>query len=468
MFAKILQWIRERIDKMLTTQTLKSSMKVDAAISAPMATALQTWCQMYENKATWLSADVKSLNLAAAISSEIARAVTIEMQVKLTGSARADFLTAQLNPVLDKLRQQVEYGIAKGGLMLKPYVVGKQVLVDFVQADQFFPVSFDENGNITACVFADTRQQGTWWYTRLEYHSMEDKGCKITNRAFKSTVKDNLGNECPLTEVEVWKDLELEATISPLEKPLFAYFRYPQANNIDPTSPLGVSCFARAVSLVEQADRQWSDLLWEFDSGKRALYIDVLAFGKDEDGKPILPNKRLYRTLETGSAEGELFEEWSPNFREQNLLAGLEAILRKVEFACGLAYGTLSNPQTIDKTATELMISQQRSFVTVSDTQKSLEQALEQLLWAMDAWTTLSKLAPAGAYSATYSWDDSIVVDREAMFTQDLRLVTSQIMGRLEFRMRNMGEDEATAKKQLALVEVPETQDVFGQPMKGV
>ena len=453
---------------MLTTQTLKSSMKVDAAISAPMATALQTWCQMYENKATWLSADVKSLNLAAAISSEIARAVTIEMQVKLTGSARADFLTAQLNPVLDKLRQQVEYGIAKGGLMLKPYVVGKQVLVDFVQADQFFPVSFDENGNITACVFADTRQQGTWWYTRLEYHSMEDKGCKVTNRAFKSTVKDNLGNECPLTEVEVWKDLELEATISPLEKPLFAYFRYPQANNIDSTSPLGVSCFARAVSLVEQADRQWSDLLWEFDSGKRALYIDVLAFGKDEDGKPILPNKRLYRTLETGSAEGELFEEWSPNFREQNLLAGLEAILRKVEFACGLAYGTLSNPQTIDKTATELMISQQRSYIVVSDTQKSLEQALEQLLWAMDTWTTLSKLAPAGAYSATYSWDDSIVVDREAMFTQDLRLVTSQIMGRLEFRMRNMGEDEATAKKQLALVEVPETQDVFGQPMKGV
>jgi len=468
MFAKILQWIRERIDKMLTTQTLKSSMKVDAAISAPMATALQTWCQMYENKATWLSADVKSLNLAAAISSEIARAVTIEMQVKLTGSARADFLTAQLNPVLDKLRQQVEYGIAKGGLMLKPYVVGKQVLVDFVQADQFFPVSFDENGNITACVFADTRQQGTWWYTRLEYHSMEDKGCKVTNRAFKSTVKDNLGNECPLTEVEVWKDLELEATISPLEKPLFAYFRYPQANNIDSTSPLGVSCFARAVSLVEQADRQWSDLLWEFDSGKRALYIDVLAFGKDEDGKPILPNKRLYRTLETGSAEGELFEEWSPNFREQNLLAGLEAILRKVEFACGLAYGTLSNPQTIDKTATELKISRQRSFITVCDTQKSLEQALERLLWAMDAWTTLSKLAPAGAYSATYSWDDSIVVDREAMFTQDLRLVTSQIMGRLEFRMRNMGEDEATAKKQLALVEVPETQDVFGQPMKGV
>ena len=449
---------------MLTTQNLKSTFKVDVAISAPMATALETWCQMYQNEAMWLNADIKSLNLAAAISGEIARAVTVEMQVELTGS-RGTYLAEQLEPVLDKLRQQVEYGCAKGGLMLKPYVSEGKVLVDFVQADQFFPVSFDENGNITAVVFADTRQQGTWWYTRLEYHSMESKGCKVTNRAFKSTVKDNLGNECPLAEVEAWAKLQEEATITPLERPLFAYFRYPQANNIDPTSPLGVSCYARAVELIQQADQQWSDLLWEFDSGKRALYVDSLAFGKDSEGKPILPNKRLYRTLETGSAEGELFEEWSPDLREQNLLAGLEAILRKVEFTCGLAYGTLSNPQVIDKTATELKISQQRSFVTISDTQKSLEAALEQLLWAMDTWATLAKLAPKGTYSTVYDWDDSIVVDKEVMFTQDLRLVTSSIMSKLEFRMRNMGEDEETAKKQLALVaaDMQQQADVFGQ-----
>jgi A118 family predicted phage portal protein len=466
MFTKILQWLRERIDRMLNTQTLKTTMKVDVAISAPMAEALQIWCQMYQNEATWLTSDIKSLNLAAAISGEIARAVTIEMQVELTGGARADFLTEQLEPVLDKLRQQVEYGCAKGGLMLKPYVSDGKVLVDFVQADQFFPVSFDENGNITAVVFADTRQVGDKFYTRLEFHKMEGKGCRITNRAFKSTVKDNLGNECPLAEVEAWSKLELEATITPLEKPLFAYFRYPQANNIDPTSPLGVSAYARAVELIEQADRQWSDLLWEFDSGKRALYVDVLAFGKDSSGKPILPNKRLYRTLETGSAEGELFEAWSPDLREQNLLNGLEAILRKVEFTCGLAYGTLSNPQTVDKTATEIKISQQRSYVTISDTQKALEAALEQLLWAMDTWATLAKLASKGAYSTSYDWDDSVVVDKEVMFTQDLRLVTSSIMSKLEFRMRNMGEDEATAKKQLALVaaDMQEQQDMFGQP----
>jgi hypothetical protein len=42
--------------------------------------------------------------------------------------------------------------------------------------------------------------------------------------------------------------------------------------------------------LIESADRQWSDLLWEFESGQRALYVDALAFGKDADGYYIKVN----------------------------------------------------------------------------------------------------------------------------------------------------------------------------------
>ena len=285
---------------------VKKVLKVDVAISAPMAEALQVWANMYANKSSWLKkGEIESLNLAAAISSELARSVTIEMAVKVEGSARADFLQEQLDVIVDKLRSQIEYGVAKGGLMLKPYVSNGAIAVDFVQADQFYPVAFDVNGKITACVFSDSRQVGDQYYTRLEYHSMMSEGCTIVNRAFKSATKDMLGNEIPLTSFPAWAELESEATITGIDKPLFAYFRYPLANNIDPTSPLGVSCFARAVDLIHQADVQWSDLLWEFDSGQRALYVDVLAFGKDKDGKPILPNKRLYRTLDIAGGVGD-------------------------------------------------------------------------------------------------------------------------------------------------------------------
>ena len=83
---------------------------------------------------------------------------------------------------------------------------------------------------------------------------------------------------------------------------------------------------------------------------------------------------------------------------------------------------------------------------------------LDGLLYAMDVWTTLGKLAPKGKYSATYDYDDSVIVDRSAQFTEDLRLVTTQIMSKVEFRMRNMREDEATARKMLGMA-VTETEE---------
>jgi A118 family predicted phage portal protein len=466
---------------MLGQQSVKQALNVDIAISQPMATALQTWSLMYANQAGWLSTDVKSLNLPAAIAGEIARAVTIEMDVEISGSPRADYLNDQFEKVLDALRQQVEYGAAKGGLMIKPYVSGEDIMVDFVQADQFFPVAFDANGNITSCVFSDQRTIGSNYYTRLEYHQMQDmtvegvasKGCTIRNQAYKSTTKDTLGQPISLTDVDAWKDLEPEATITGIDKPLYAYFRYPQANNIDPTSPLGVSCYARAAvgsesgskCLIQQADEQWSNLLWEFESGQRALYVDVLAFGKTSDGKPILPNKRLYRALESGSAEGEFFQEWSPTLRELNILNGLDAILRKIEFNCGLAYGTLSNPETEDKTATEIKISRQRSYATVADTQKSLEAALEQLIWAMDTWATIDGLAPAGTYEAIYEWDDSVIVDKDLQMQADRQTVTMGAMPKWKFLVRNYGLTEEEARKWVSdnMAEQPEPVSLFGQ-----
>jgi len=450
MFQRLLSWIKGVWEKMIGKTSLKRAIGAEIAISSPMITALEEWSRMYKNDASWLSNEVISLNLPAAIASEISRLVTIELMVTIEGSKRADYLSAQFEKVLDKLRDNIEFAAAKGGLALKPYVDGENINVDFIQADQFFPVNFDSNGNITACVFVDQRTVGDKYYTRLEYHEGTDDGIVVRNKAYRSHTKDTLGQQVELSAIDDWDGLEPEATITGVDQPLFAYFRYPLANNIDPTSPLGVSCYSRATDLIKDADIQWSNFLWEFESGQRALYVDSLAFGKNSEGKPILPLKRLYRTLETGSADGELYHEWSPALRESNILNGLEAILRKIEFNCGLAYGTLSDPQYVDKTATEIKTSKQRSYATVVDVQKSLKSTLNQLLFAMDTWTTLSKLAPKGEYTTTYEFDDSVIVDKDAQFQQDLRLVSQGIMGKVEFRIRNFGEDEEIARQKIA------------------
>src|SRR5687767_10209293 len=193
MFGRIFAWIREVLNKMLRPDNLKTSLKVDVAISPAMATELQKWSSMYANQSSWMSSDTKSLNLAAAIAAEVARSVTIEMQVEVSGSARADFLAEQLAPVLSNIRTNTEYAAAKGGLMFKPYIKGDGIGVDYVQADMFYPVNFDANGNMTACVFADQRTVGRDYYTRLEYHALlDDNYYQIKNTVWRSSTQETL------------------------------------------------------------------------------------------------------------------------------------------------------------------------------------------------------------------------------------------------------------------------------------
>jgi len=468
-FDPVINWAKGVWNRMFGKEIIKKAVGVEPAISSPMAEAIQLWSRMYENKSPWLSETIKSLNLGATVAAELAATVTIEMQVIIEGSRRADYLSAEFDrTVLDKLQTEVEYGIAKGGLVFKPYIDGGKLAVDFIQADQFYPVRFDSNGDLLAAVFVDQEKIGDKFYTRLEHHDYTDTQYRVVNKAYQSTSRDTLGSSVELSSVARWAELQPEAYITDVDRPLFAYFKFPLANTIDTTSPLGVSGYSRAVDLIKQADEIWSNLLWEFESGKRALYVDTLAFKKDEKtGNPILPDKRLYRALNTsGNANEDLFEEWSPEFREASIRAGLDAVLKKIEYACGLAYGTISDPAIQVKTATEIKISRQRTYVTIVGTQKALQTALETLIYAMDVWATIGRLAPAGAYSVSMQFDDSVLVDKNAQFSQDLQLVRERLMGKVEFRMKHFNENEETARAKVieanTELQAEQEEDLFG------
>lgn len=453
MFQKILNWIREVINKMIGKQDIQKIVGVDIAISNDMVLAIEEWAKLYRDDADWITEDVPSLSLPATIASELVRAATLEMEIKIDGGRRAEFLREQFEPVMDNLRQTLERGSALGGVIFKPYVDGNVLNVDYIYADQFYPLAFDGNGNITSAVFVDQRQVGKGFYTRLEIHQMIGDEYLIRNVAYKSQNKDQLGQLVNLDAVDDWATLEPEAVITGLERPLFAYYKYPLANHIDRGSPLGVSCYSRSINMIEQADKQWGRLLWEFESGERALYVDVLAL-KDGTG---LPNKRLYKGLNgvdgAGVGDPAFYKEWSPTFREEQILHGLDAILKRIEFACGLAYGTLSDPQMIAKTATEIKTAKQRSYATVTDIQKEVRRVLEHLFYIMDVHASLANLAPAGVYSLTFDFDDSVLIDRESQMLHDMQLVQAGLMSKIEFRMRNFREAEDIARAAVAEID---------------
>ena len=102
-----------------------------------------------------------------------------------------------------------------------------------------------------------------------------------------------------------------------------------------------------------------------------------------------------------------------------------DKLLKRIEFNCNLAYGTLSDPQNVDKTAEEVRSGKQRSYAAVCEIQKALQSALEHLVWVMDLYATLYKLAPKGPYEVSFTWGDGILQDTDKEYVRRKELVDS-------------------------------------------
>ncbi|MDR7814624.1 phage portal protein [Lacrimispora sp.] len=446
-YSKMLTMIQQVLNK-------DSDVKIDFALTSKMANQIEVWSQLYEGKALWLSETVQSAELPAAIASEVARMITLELKSEVSGNARATYISGTYKKILSSLRLQTEYGCAKGGLIFKPYVTSKGIEVQYVQADSFFPIDFDGSGNMTKCVFMEQFRKGDKVYSRLEIHDLTGEHLKIQNRAFISTNDYSLGSEISIGMIDRWSELTPEAKLSGVDRLPFGYFKVPLANNQDTDSPLGVSVYSRAVGLIREADKRYSQINWEYDAKEAAVHIasNLLKYDQNRDKFNYPGGKdRLYREVEynNGAVDKPFMDTFSPDIRDVSLFNGFNNQLKRIEFNCNLAYGTLSDPQNIDKTATEIKTSKQRSYTFVSDCQMALQGALEDTVKAIDFYCSLYDLAPIGSYKMTFDWDDSIVVDAETEREQDRKDLAAGIMRPEEYRAKWYGETEDQAAERL-------------------
>lgn len=460
-------------------------------------------------------------------------------QVPTGPTERADFLNGQYKKVCRQIRRQLEYGIAKGGLVIKPYVVmydttpkfgsnapspednaqnsaqneqknsnvqnttkdtnkapdanrnapaqsnntqysnnllNAEIEFDYIQADRFFPLAFDANGKVIEAAFIQTKADKAKEkvYIRLEYHKLEKRTVTVQNLAFESTdmslansnslkSASNLGKQIPLTAVPEWASLQPKTVIEGVDRLLFAYFRMPEANTVDPYSPLGVSGYSRVIQLIKDADMQYSRLLWEYEAGEMAIDVDrdALKFFTDPKGEgyTVLPEKqqRLFRKVDLNTED--TYEVFAPTLRDDSIVHGLNTIFMRIEDSIGLSRGTISDVNTQEaKTATELKILKQRSFATNADIQMALQDALTDVVYVMDVYCTLYDVTPPGEYEVSFEWDDSILVDSESELSKRITLMQNGLASKLETRMWYFGETENQARAALMQIEEEATQ----------
>ena len=419
MFEKLLSWLREKARLLFGENT-----SVSASVSSKMESAVSLWAQMYDMGGPWCHGGqnpLYGLGLPRSIAAELARLTTLEMECLVSGSDRADAVNQMLQPFIAGLRVPVEYGCALGCVLFRPFFDAQgHIQIDVVQGDCFCPTRFDSSGRMTGAVFYDHLVRGNRIFTRLEDHEFSGDRYTVTVKAFRSMTSADLGIEIPLTDVSEWAAIAPHAEFTGVDRPLWGCFKVSSGNAADRHSPLGVSVYAAAADTIRDADEQYGRLLWEYDGGQLAIDADSSSIRTNPDGTSALPSRmeRLYRHWVSGGyGSGKtLFEVFAPALRDESYRKGLDTMLKRIEFQCGLAYGTLSDPQNVDKTAEEIRSSKQRSYTTVKDLQRALGTALTDLVYAvnklLDAqWSSGGAVSLPGECNVTFDFDDSIISD---------------------------------------------------------
>lgn len=444
-----------------------------------------------------------SLGLPAVICNELARLTTLELEAKVEGSPRADWINAKLQRILvPRRRRKFALALALGSGVWKPCQSGQDIGISFCNASQYFPVAHDIEGSLTEGVFIETIQEDDNVYHRMEWlHVLERRSdlrdaeldlledyrldpptkfpcVQVIELAFRSATNSSLGSPEELSIRPEWDELEPVAYLTGLEKLPVGYFVTPIVNTVEPDSELGAAMFEPARCQIIDADEQYTRLDWEYEGGELAVdtadsYLKPAAAGQKlsraealrEYGVPpqaidsTAPRhrERLFHGLDvnTGILQNTPFYQvFSPALRDSSYLTGLNQYLRNVESHAGLSFGVLSQVADVEKTATEIVSSKQKLYATVSDLQAAMEDALRGLIDALDYWADHTPGAPGrGKRNVSFKWDDSIILDRVTEMAQWQQEVSMGLRSKAEYRQHFFGEDEETARKAIAAIQ---------------
>lgn len=444
---------------MFPFREVESAERIDTPLTTEMLNALTLWQQMYLDTPPWADdVTVKTMNLPNMICSEIARQIMLEMKWTISGKSdetgntedtpRSLYLKAEFDKLMVGLRLKLEQALASGGMVIKPYVKHDgHIYFDIVVAWNLYPVAFDDDGNLTDVIFRDEYQDGKTTYTRLERHTVVEDGIHITQRAFKSTNRNSLGNEISVSAVAPWAELATDVTVAHANGQLFGWYKYHTSNNVDITGAMGISAYHKAWKIIKEADIQYSRLLWEYEGSELAIDVDMSMLKPRQGGQGMeMPklNQRLFRGANFSG--DDQYHVYNPNIRDTSYVNGLNVLLMRIEDACSIARGSISDASTEARTATELKIIRQRTYATVVDNQQALERCLRDVIKTMDMYATLYKLSPEGECDVSFTWDDSIVIDADSERDKDRQDVLDGLMQPWEYRVKWYGETETQAK----------------------
>jgi len=408
-----------------------------------------------------------SLNTAKVLCNELAN-LTFSEQVDITVSDNDynDYVqkVLQANGFWKNFSDLLELSYAIGGSVIKTYLENSQVKLDYVDADMFIPTRWD-NKAIYDGIFISKTTKGKKYYTLFEWQYTEiatnEKGIQysritIENHLFESDKKDEVGVEVALSTM--YPTLQPVIYIDYVSDSLFSYMRPSVANNVDTSSPLGISVYADALDTLKALDIAFDSFNREFILGRKRIIVPVSAIRAVPD--PENPghmvryfdaDDEVYQAFKGEDTEDLKITDNTTTLRVEEHVAAINALLNILCFQTGLSPGTLSFDAAEGlKTATEVISQNSKTYRTKQSHQNLIRETLEETVKSIiTLGIAIGDLKTVNDYEVTIGFDDSIIVDENAIIDNNIKLVSAGLKSKLKAIMQIQKCDEKTAQEEL-------------------
>ena len=369
--------------------------------TAAMRSAREKWKKLYYEALPTAASD-PCQRIGYTIVSKVVNAMFGEYRAEGKDPAVAAVLTA-----LDiKKKQAMQLLLSGGECYIKPCPVEGGFAFTLVPRSNLLVFGRDAEGSINDVGLVEKTTFGKFYYTLLERRRVDEQGLlTIENTLYRSQNRENLGNAVPLD-------------VHPAYKGMAARYRFPAAlglglvamktpilNCVDGSQD-GVAIFAPAVGLIENIDKNESQLCGEFTRGESRIIAsaDLLRDGALQDC--------LFVGLDDDPEQVGI-TVFSPQLREMSYIHRKQEYLRNVESIIGLRRGMLSDADEADRTATEITSSAGDFNLVVISYQEIWERALRECILLCQTLGELYGHCYIRSVDFSVDWGNSVLYDED-------------------------------------------------------
>lgn len=458
LFSTIKNWFTNTAQN----ASLAKKMGMIYQVSEDMPSLIAEWRDIY-----MALDESENSGLATMIAKDLATKASSELSItsKIGDDEFSDLGIFDRDMLLD-IRQQIEYALAMGFVVVRPYWNGNKISYGWYTADRVLPVAWDGR-ELTGCILLDFAKKDNVVYTKVEANGIDVsdglyhiKTKLFKDYAFDSSSGEHTGIEVPLSTIEEWSEIEPDVIINNPSTKTFVYMGTPIANNKALNTPIGVSIFKDAIPFLKEFDEALKSAKWENWSGRAKLFLAESMIPKKTftsvNGKRIVVDdvnaleEKYYKKLETESTEN-LVEQYNPQLRFESYESYMNWLLHMICTLSGLDAGQyVFDESSRAVTAREIISKQQKTYNTIVDIQRYMiapmaEKLVDcirqlQMLYDLDAIPEDIELA--------IDFGDSILTDEEEEKKTAQLEVQMGLRSKLSYLIeyRGLTEDEAIAE----------------------